>query len=424
MPPSAHDFAWRHARHPYDLVVYQFGNSSHHDYMWPYALRYPGLVVLHDTRLHHARAALLLRDGATPDYRAELAWSQPDVTRMSPSWPSPASTQPCIINGRWSGRSSRRRGWSPCTATGAARELAAARCPATRASRSIRPGRGRARRCARAGSGARAARCAAATASRSDAVVFGCFGGLTPEKRMPQILAAMAAIAPHAPTARLLLGGRRAAHYDVHADIAAPASAGSRHRHRLSGERRGPDRSSRRLRRQPEPALADRPRDLRPLAARPRAGRPTIITDLVHTGRRAVAGSEDVEADVGWDRRSEIETGWLRTGPATSSPGLEPSASPSTSSTRTTRCGWRCGGSRDDAALRARSAARRTPGGSASIRSSAMVERLRARDRGGARRAPAPAVELPAHLRDDGDRDAAIAAHWARRRAVAGGLLE
>ena len=70
---------WRHARHPYDLVVYQFGNSSHHDYMWPYALRYPGLVVLHDTRLHHARAAALLRERRAADYRAELAWSEPDV---------------------------------------------------------------------------------------------------------------------------------------------------------------------------------------------------------------------------------------------------------------------------------------------------------------------------------------------------------
>src|SRR5512141_2157279 len=60
--PAAHDFPWRRAQHPYDLVVYQFGNSSHHDYIWAYAVRYPGLVVLHDARLHHARAAFLLRE--------------------------------------------------------------------------------------------------------------------------------------------------------------------------------------------------------------------------------------------------------------------------------------------------------------------------------------------------------------------------
>ena len=76
---SAHDFVWRQARHPHHVVVYQFGNSSHHDYIWPYALRYPGLVVLHDTRLHHARAALLLRERRAADYRAELSWSHPDL---------------------------------------------------------------------------------------------------------------------------------------------------------------------------------------------------------------------------------------------------------------------------------------------------------------------------------------------------------
>src|SRR5438874_5550016 len=37
---SAHDFVWRHRQQPYDLTVFQFGNSSHHDYLWPYALRY------------------------------------------------------------------------------------------------------------------------------------------------------------------------------------------------------------------------------------------------------------------------------------------------------------------------------------------------------------------------------------------------
>jgi DNA-binding transcriptional LysR family regulator len=36
---SAHDFVWRHRRAPYDLVVYQLGNSSHHNYQWPYVFR-------------------------------------------------------------------------------------------------------------------------------------------------------------------------------------------------------------------------------------------------------------------------------------------------------------------------------------------------------------------------------------------------
>src|SRR5262245_63490815 len=58
---SAHDFVWRQRLDPYDLTVYQLGNSSHHDYEWPYLIKYPGLTVLHDAHLHHARAAALLR---------------------------------------------------------------------------------------------------------------------------------------------------------------------------------------------------------------------------------------------------------------------------------------------------------------------------------------------------------------------------
>src|SRR4051794_17869194 len=58
---SAHDFVWRHRARPYDLTIYQVGNSSHHDFLWPYLFRYPGLAVLHDAHLHHARAAALLR---------------------------------------------------------------------------------------------------------------------------------------------------------------------------------------------------------------------------------------------------------------------------------------------------------------------------------------------------------------------------
>src|SRR3954470_2867044 len=76
---SAHDFVWRHRRQPYDLTIFQFGNSSHHDYAWPYALRYPGLVVLHDTHLHHARAALLLRERRRDAYRREVRENHPEL---------------------------------------------------------------------------------------------------------------------------------------------------------------------------------------------------------------------------------------------------------------------------------------------------------------------------------------------------------
>lgn len=75
----AHDFVWRHHVQPYDLVVYQLGNAWCHDYMWPYVFRWPGLVVLHDGQLHHARAWSLLQRRRRQEYRAELAFDQPDV---------------------------------------------------------------------------------------------------------------------------------------------------------------------------------------------------------------------------------------------------------------------------------------------------------------------------------------------------------
>jgi len=76
---EAHDFVWRAKREPYELVVYQLGNAPCHDYMWAYLAAYPGLVVLHDARLHHARARLLLSKRRFDDYRAEFRFDHPDA---------------------------------------------------------------------------------------------------------------------------------------------------------------------------------------------------------------------------------------------------------------------------------------------------------------------------------------------------------
>jgi glycosyltransferase involved in cell wall biosynthesis len=75
----AHDFVWTAARTPFDVVVYQMGNAWCHDYIWPYLFAYPGVVVLHDGQLHHARAWSLLRRGRQADYRAELAFNHPGL---------------------------------------------------------------------------------------------------------------------------------------------------------------------------------------------------------------------------------------------------------------------------------------------------------------------------------------------------------
>lgn len=76
---NARDFAWMARRDPYDLVVYQLGNAPCHDYMWGYLAAHPGLVVLHDARLHQARARSLLQQRRFDDYRREFRYDHPDA---------------------------------------------------------------------------------------------------------------------------------------------------------------------------------------------------------------------------------------------------------------------------------------------------------------------------------------------------------
>ncbi len=70
-----------HRRQPYDLTVYHLGNARCHDYMWGYLFRYPGLVVLHDAQVHQARAQSLLQrwKPRRDDYLAEFAANHPDA---------------------------------------------------------------------------------------------------------------------------------------------------------------------------------------------------------------------------------------------------------------------------------------------------------------------------------------------------------
>lgn len=223
---SPHDFVSRHHVRPYDLCIYQFGNSPHHDFVWPYALRYPGLVVLHETRLHHARAAALLREGRSADYRAELAWNEPGInpdlaelaiagfdSRLYYDWPMVrtlvASARLTAVHGE-----------------GAAAELLA-RLNGRGATEPVQPDRIAAIHLGDGVAFTPAQRTAARQRIRAgygipeEAVLFGCFGGLTPEKRVPQILQALPAVLAAVPGARLLLAGAAPPYYDVAADIAA-----------------------------------------------------------------------------------------------------------------------------------------------------------------------------------------------------------
>jgi glycosyltransferase involved in cell wall biosynthesis len=212
---SAHDFIWEHQQRPYDLPVYQLGNSSFHDYIWPYLFRYPGLTVLHDAHLHHARAAQLLRVKRSADYREEFKANERDTgpemaelavkgfdTYLYYSWPM----RKLAVDA------------SKVTAVHATLMADALRDESPNATvETIRLGHGEPvseeqARVARA-------RVRERYGLDQDDVVFGVFGALTPEKRLPQILDAFAEVRRYAPRARMMLAGAIASHYDLAADI-------------------------------------------------------------------------------------------------------------------------------------------------------------------------------------------------------------
>ena len=56
----ASGFLARHRERPFDLAVYQMGNGSAHDFLYEPLRAVPGLLVLHDLVLHHARARMFL----------------------------------------------------------------------------------------------------------------------------------------------------------------------------------------------------------------------------------------------------------------------------------------------------------------------------------------------------------------------------
>lgn len=210
---SAHDFLWEHQQRPYDLVVYQVGNSSFHDYMWPYLFRFPGLTVLHDAHLHHARAAQLLRSKRAADYReefratgappgmAELAIRGFD-THLYYYWPmrklameaSRVTAVHAVL------MADALRDESPDSTVETIRLGHGEPMEQEEARRA----RGRVRE--RYGLG-------------QEEVVFGVFGALTPEKRLPQILDAFLETRRYAPRARLMLAGATADHYDLAGDV-------------------------------------------------------------------------------------------------------------------------------------------------------------------------------------------------------------
>ena len=210
---NAHDFLWRHLQHPYDLIVYQLGNAVCHDYMWAYMTRFPGLVVLHDAQLHHACARSLLTLERPDDYRAEFSFSHAGV-------PAP------IVELGISGHLGRLNYLWPmlgimfATARGVAvhnsrvatdlREEFPGRpiFPITLGIPDSDPGDPDQAR----------AQIRWQHQIPDEAVVFVMLGGVTPEKRVPVLLNAVARAASEGLEVYALLVGETVAHYDARAD--------------------------------------------------------------------------------------------------------------------------------------------------------------------------------------------------------------
>jgi glycosyltransferase involved in cell wall biosynthesis len=211
---NAHDFVWQARRNPFDVIVYQLGNAPCHDYMWAYLARYPGLVMLHDARLHHARARLLLDQKRFQDYRREFHYDHPDA--------APGLAEYAVegmggsISYFWSMlrvvmRTARAVAVHNPRVAGDLREqypgvpIDTIRMGVPLAAHTSRAHRTRLRR---------------DLALPDDAIVFAAFGKVTPEKRMGPILAALGALVEEGRNAYVLIVGDADGCATLHDEVA------------------------------------------------------------------------------------------------------------------------------------------------------------------------------------------------------------
>src|SRR4051812_9359194 len=58
-----------------DIAVYQIGNNGFHDFAYETALKHPGVVVLHESNLHHLIADITIRRGDWDAYLREAEYN-------------------------------------------------------------------------------------------------------------------------------------------------------------------------------------------------------------------------------------------------------------------------------------------------------------------------------------------------------------
>ena len=274
---GAFDFAWAHAQRPYDLIVYQLGNDACHDYMWPYLLQHPGLVVLHDAQLHQSRARTLLRQGREEDYVTEFLYNHEEVGEGVPRmvavgvgsafyylWPMLRipleAAQAVAVHNRWlAGHIGTAFPGVPVVhiRMGVPDPLPQAAIPAGDMRRRLQ--------------------------IPDDGVIFAAFGRVTPEKSLTPVIMALAQLGVAAERAYLVCVGDTVPYYDL---LAEAQQVGLGDRVRVTGYVGDDDLPS-------YLAVADVCVCLRWPTARETsaswlrcvaAGKPTIVHELLHTG--------------------------------------------------------------------------------------------------------------------------------------------
>ena len=58
----------------FDIALYQVGNNGHHGFVYETALRHPGVVVMHESNLHHLIADLTIKRGDWDAYVRECEY--------------------------------------------------------------------------------------------------------------------------------------------------------------------------------------------------------------------------------------------------------------------------------------------------------------------------------------------------------------
>jgi glycosyltransferase involved in cell wall biosynthesis len=182
--------------------------------MWAYLVRYPGLVVLHDGQLHHARGRLLIRQRRNDDYVSEFMFDDPMAApglaeigiagllgSLTYLWPMRRavveSARFVVVHNR--ALADQVLEESPGVPVAVVEMGVPDPGVTSEARQAIRARHG----------------------IPPSAVVFTAFGNVTPEKRIPQAIRALSALSPTLPDIRLLLVGESVDHYDARREAEA-----------------------------------------------------------------------------------------------------------------------------------------------------------------------------------------------------------